>query len=349
MRLFAVFLIVISHFFTSLTPGHFSSQGQVPSGYDLISAVNALRASNGLPAYGIDPLLMLSAQMQAEYLASQAPGPVSGHIGPGGSDAEARASAVGFPYVAGLDINENWASMQIGASFDELFNGGWSDAAHQHTMLHPLGQLAGAGIAVTGDRMYIILDVAAYWGDAGKTPRPTSSGVGQPGNPGGVSQFIAPVKIATPIADGSVIHQVQSGQSLWSIAIKYGVKIESIRRLNKISPDGTIYIGQELIIRGPGLSTPTPLQMTETPSLSDFMPSRSEAQVVSTPILTPSSEAQVVSTPILPSRSEAQIVSTAIPSPTASPPQTVDPNGIFLILFALCGAGFVLIFIGLRR
>ena len=321
MRLFAVFLIVISHFFTFLTPGHFSSQGQVPSGYDLIAAVNALRASHGLNAYGIDPLLMLSAQMQAEYLASQAPGPVSGHIGPGGSDAEARASAVGFPYVAGLDINENWASMQIGASFDELFNGGWSDAAHQNTMLHPLGQLAGAGIAVTGDRMYIILDVAAYWGDAGKTPRPTSSGVGQPGNPGGVSQFIAPVKIATPIADGSVIHQVQSGQSLWSIAIKYGVKIESIRRLNKISPDGTIYIGQELIIRGPGLSTPTPLQMTDTPSLSDFMPPKSEAQVVSTPIA----------------------------SPTASPPQTVDPNGIFLILFALCGAGFVLIFIGLRR
>jgi LysM repeat protein len=349
MRLFAVLLIAISHLLSFLTPGHFSPQGQVLTGYDLIAAVNALRSANGLKAYSIDPLLMLSAQTQADYLASQAPGPVSGHVGPGGSDADARAKAVGFPYVAGLDINENWASMQIGTSFDELFNGGWSDAAHQHTMLHQYGQLAGAGIAVSGDRMYIILNVAAYWGDSGKTPWPTSSGVGQSGTPGGVSQYIAPVKIATPLADGSVIHQVQSGQSLWSIAIKYGIKIDTIRRLNNISPDGTIQIGQKLIIRGPGLSTPTPMQMTDTPSLSDFLPPGAEAQIVSTPIFTPSSEAQVISTPVLPPRSEAQIISTPISILPASPPQLVDPTGIFLILFALCGAGLVLVSIGLRR
>ena len=184
-----------------------------------------------------------------------------------------------------------------------------------------IGQLAGAGIAVSGDTMYLILDVAAYWGDAGKTPWPTSSGYGVPGSPGGVSQYIAPVKIATPLADGSLIHQVQSGQSLWSIAIKYGVKIDEIRRLNNISPDGTIYIGQKLIMRGPGLSTPTALQVTDTPSLSDFLPPISKAQIVSTPLSLP----------------------------TVSPPQTIDPNGVFLILFVLCGAGLVLVFIGMRR
>jgi LysM repeat protein len=342
MRLFAVLLFVFSHLITLFIPGYFSQQGQVPTGYDLIAAVNALRASNGLHAYGIDPLLMLSAQMQAEYLASQAPGPVSGHAGPGGTDADARASAVGFPYVAGLDIIENWASMPVGSSFTELFNGGWSDAVHQHTMLHQFGQLAGAGIAVSGDRMYIILDVAAYWNDAGKTPRPTSSGYGVPGSPGGVSQYIAPVKIATPLADGSLIHQVQSGQSLWSIAIKYGVKIDLIRRLNNISPDGTIYIGQKLIIRGPGLSTPTALQVTETPALSDFLPPSSKAQVVSTPLsLLTVSPPQTID--------PNGIFLTPLSLPTVSPPQTIDPNGIFLILFVLCGAGVVLVFIGMRR
>jgi LysM repeat protein len=321
MRLIAVFLLAISHLFTLLAPGQFSPQRQAPSGYDLIAAVNALRAANGLKAYSIDPLLMLSAQMQAEYLASQAPGPSSGHVGPGGTDADARAKAVGFPYVAGLDINENWAAMPVGMSFEQIFNGVWSDAAHQHTMLHQYGQLAGAGIAVSGDTMYLILDVAAYWGDAHKTPWPTSSAYGQPGSPGGVSQYIAPVKVATPVADGSVIHQVQSGQSLWSIAIKYGVKIDTIRRLNNISADGTIYIGQKLIIRGPGLSTPTPLQVTDTPSMSDFLPPRSEGQAV--PTLTS--------------------------EPASARPPAIDANGIFLILFALCGAGLVLVFIGLRR
>jgi LysM repeat protein len=321
MRLLSALLLIFSHLVTFFAPVHSSVQAQAPSGYDLIAAVNALRVSNGLPAYGIDPLLMLSAQMQAEYLASQAPGPVSGHIGPGGTDADARAKAVGFPYVPGLDINENWASMPVGMSFEEIFNGVWSDAAHQHTMLHQLGQLAGAGIAVVDDTMYIILDVAAYWGDAGKTPWPTSSGYGAPGSPAIVSQYIAPVKVATPLADGSVIHQVQSGQSLWSIAIKYGVKIDSIRRLNNISSDGTIYMGQKLIIRGPGLSTPTVVQVKETPSVSDFLPPRSEAQIVSTPFLVP----------------------------TISPSQPIDPSGFFLFLFVLGGAGLVLVFIGMNR
>ena len=321
MRLFAAFLIAFSYLPALLIPGVSSSQVQSPSGYDLIAAVNALRASHGLPSYGIDPLLMLSAQMQAEYLASQSPGPVSGHTGPGGTDADARAKAVGFPYVAGLDINENWAAMPVGMSFEEIFNGVWSDAAHQHTMLHQLGQLAGAGIAVSGDMMYIILDVAAYWGDAGKTPWPTSSAYGAPGSPAIVSQYIAPVKVATPLADGSVIHQVQSGQSLWSIAIKYGVKIDSIRRLNNISSDGTIYMGQKLIIKGPGSITPTVSQVTETPSMSDFLPPRAEAQMVTTPTLLP----------------------------TASPSQAFDPTGFFLFLFVLCGAGLVLVFIGMNR
>jgi LysM repeat protein len=321
MRFIAALLIAFSYLPSFLSPGVSSPHAQAPSGYDLIAAVNALRASHGLPAYGIDPLLMLSAQMQAEYLASQAPGPVSGHVGPGGTDAEARAKAVGFPYVVGLDINENWASMPIGSSFEELFNGGWSDAAHQHTMLHQLGQLAGAGIAVSGDMMYIILNVAAYWGDAGKTSWPTSSGYGAPGTPAIVSQYMAPVNVATPLADGSVVHQVQSGQSLWSIAIKYGVKIDSIRRLNNISPDGTIYMGQKLIVKGPGLSTPTVSQVTETPSLSDFLPPRSEAQIVTTPT----------------------------PLPTIKPTQIFDPTGFFLFLFVLCGAGLVLVFIGMNR
>jgi LysM repeat protein len=322
MRSLAVLLIAFSSLAPFFSPGQFSSQVQVPSGYDLIAAVNALRASRGMAPYAVDPLLMLSAQMQSDYLASQAPGPLSGHIGPGGTDADARAKAVGFPYVAGLDINENWAAMPVGMSFEEIFNTVWSDSTHQHTMLHQRGQLAGAGISVAGDTMYLILDVAAYWGDAGKTPWPTSSAYGGSGGTPGVSQYIAPVKIATPQADGSVVHQVQSGQSLWSIAIKYGVKIDTIRRLNKISSDGTIYIGQKLIIQSSEMNTPTVVQETGTPSLSDFLPPKSEKQITASPTVAQQ-----------PSFLSAKL----------------DPSGIFLILFALAGAGLVLVFIGIHR
>jgi len=322
MKLISALLVLFAPFIAFLTPSANFAQAQLPSGYDLIAAVNALRANHGLPPYLVDPLLMLSAQMQADYLASQAPGPVSGHVGPGGTDADARALAVGFPYVQGLDINENWAAMPMEMSFIEIFNTVWSDAAHQHTMLHQRGQLAGAGVAVAGDTMYLILDVAAYWGDAGKTPWPTSSAYGATGSTPGVSQYIAPVKVATPQANGSIVHQVQSGQSLWSIAIKYGVKIDAIRALNHIAPDEVIYIGQKLVVQVAGQKTITPMLETATPSLSDFLPPQAQVQHASTPV-----------------------VVKEIPRQSTR----IDPSGIFFLLFALAGAGLVLVFIGMRH
>ena len=44
-----------------------------------------------------------------------------------------------------------------------------------HTMLHDRGQLMGVGVAVTEEVAYVILDVAAYWGDAGLTAQPTTA------------------------------------------------------------------------------------------------------------------------------------------------------------------------------
>lgn len=322
MKLVSVLLFLFAPFISFITLSEDITQAQLPSGYDLIAAVNALRAHHGLPPYHIDPLLMLSAQMQADYLASQAPGPVSGHEGPGGTDADARALAVGFPYVQGLDINENWAAMPVEMSFTEIFNTVWSDSAHQHTMLHQRGQLAGAGVAIAGDTMYLILDVAAYWGDAGKTPWPTSSAFGATGSTPGISQYIAPVKVATPRADGSIVHQVQSGQSLWSIAIKYGVKIDTVRALNHIAPDEMIYIGQKLVIQAAGQKTAAPILETATPSLSDFLPPKTQFHHTSTPVL-----------------------AGEIPRQSMG----IDPSGIFFLLFALAGAGLVLVFIGMRR
>ncbi len=319
MRLLLTFWMIFSNLISPFLLINRAARVQSLTAYELISAVNVLRASHGLAAYGIDPLLMLSAQMQADYIASQASNSVNGHVGPGGTDADARAFAVGFTYVQGLDINENWCVEPVGTSFDAIVNGVWSDALHMHTMLHPHGQLAGAGISVTGNMMYIILDVAAYWGDAGKTPWPTSSAYTSSNNPAGISQFIAPVKVATPRPDGSVVHLVQSGQSLWSIATGYGTTIDSIRRLNNLGESATIYIGQKLLINPPGSLTPTPVEKTSTPSMGDYL------------------------LPHVPS-AEWETAAETTPSLKTSP--IIDPNSIFLLLFVLCGAGVILIFIG---
>jgi len=147
--------------------------------YDVITAVNALRASYGLTPYTVDNLLMLAAQGQADYLASIAQNIGNGYIGPGGTDADARALAVGYPYVEGFDINENWASIPLGMSIESLIATGWSDDVHMHTMLHEHDQHIGAGVAVSGSTAYIVVvDVVAHWGDAGLTPQPVNSASG---------------------------------------------------------------------------------------------------------------------------------------------------------------------------
>jgi LysM repeat protein len=242
---------------------------QAPTAYEVIAAVNALRASYGLDPYLVDGLLMISAQGQADYLAGMSPGVVDGHTGPGGTDADQRAFNVGFPYVEGLDINENWASLPEDATIDTLIYEVWGDEIHMHTMLHDRGQLVGMGVAQAEGRYYYVLDVAAYWGDAGLTAQPTTLAYGEgAATQQYVSQYIAPVTKAKPGPDGSIVHTVQSGQSLYMLAQHYGVSIDDLRALNGLQASDMIYIGQKIIIRGPTPATQTPAQTAASPASS---------------------------------------------------------------------------------
>jgi len=237
---------------------------RAPNAYELIAAVNALRASYGLEPYLVDGLLMISAQAQADYLASGSAGSGSCHIGPGGSDADARALSVGFPYVTGLDINENCALLPEDATLETLIYTVWGDELHMHTMLHQRGQLVGVGVAARDGQVYYILDVAAYWGDAGLTPQPTTLAYGEnAATQQYVSQYIAPLIKAEPAEDGSITHTVQSGQSLWMLATHYGVSLDTLRQLNGLRAAEMIYIGQKILIRGP-------LPPTATASMKEF-------------------------------------------------------------------------------
>jgi LysM repeat protein len=66
----------------------------------------------------------------------------------------------------------------------------------------------------------------------------------------------APVQTAKPEsaagerkeAPAGVRHEVQSGDTLYSISRRYGISIEELRRLNRLGEDNTIRPGQELIV-----------------------------------------------------------------------------------------------------
>ncbi|MGD9091962.1 MAG: LysM peptidoglycan-binding domain-containing protein [Anaerolineales bacterium] len=65
------------------------------------------------------------------------------------------------------------------------------------------------------------------------------------------------VLMATPDADGKIVHEVQPYQALIPIAQAYNVKVNTILALNSLQVDWPLQIGQKLLI-DPGNVTPSP-------------------------------------------------------------------------------------------
>jgi len=230
---------------------------RVDSPYDLINAVNALRASYGLPAYSINSTLMYTAQSHADFMA--ATGNVS-HTGAGGSSVTDRILSAGYPLAGDLSLggfrSENITGGGEGLSAQEAVNQWTGDAAHLNTMISPNLTEIGAGVAVANGRVYYVIDCA----------RPTTSGLPQTSSSssgGGTAvpadeagaEWIPVAVVSTPDQDGDVIHEVTSGQTLWQIAIAYNVRVDEIKAFNNLT-DNSIYPGEKLLIKKVDL-TPT--------------------------------------------------------------------------------------------
>src|SRR5512133_2594631 len=184
------------------------------SAYDLILAMNTLRVSYGLPALIEDPIINAVAQSTAATMAANN---MSWHIG----DVRGRIAAAGYGAGGTVWATENFAVSSGGMGIDEIM-ATWSDADHMRPAVDPAYCNVGAGVAQTSDgRIYYILQAAYVSGrECGSSISP--GGTLQPGAiPNPIPQLILPVKIATPDADGKVFHQMQAGQSFWSIAIAY--------------------------------------------------------------------------------------------------------------------------------
>ena len=226
--------------------------------YAVIAAVNALRASQGLPAYTVNSALMSIAQAHAEYMASS--GNV-GHTGPDGSRPYQRGLAAGYPLAGQIPPGFFSENIQSGSGLtpEEAVQIWTGDDPHMHTMNSDMLQEIGAGVAVSDGQVYYVIDCA----------RPTGSGLPQAYTPGAAesafsvaNEIIEPVTKSTPNAKGELIHEVLSGQSLWQIAIEYGVKIDQIRMLNQLPVEYIINPGDTLLITTVG--TPTPVSATPT-------------------------------------------------------------------------------------
>ncbi|MBN1304637.1 MAG: LysM peptidoglycan-binding domain-containing protein [Anaerolineales bacterium] len=261
------------------------------SASELIAEVNTLRASNGLWAYTANSILMGTAQSQANYMASIG---AWTHEGPGGISTTQRLLNAGYPLAGDLSMggfrSEN-VTMGTNKTAADAVQEWTGDAAHLNTMLSTNLTEIGAGVAVVGNTYYYVIDCARPTGDG--QPQESAGGYTTDTNEGAsASDFIIPITLSTPDQNGNVYHEVQYGQSLWSIAIEYGTKIDIIRQLNGLSGGSEIYQGQKLLVMV--VDTPTPVPPTASPTFT-VTPITPTATVAKT-TLTVSTESDLVET-----------------------------------------------------
>jgi LysM repeat protein len=219
--------------------------------------MNTLRMSYGLPVLIEDPIINAVAQGTAEIMAANN---MSWHIG----DVRGRIQAAGYGGGAQVFATENFAVGNM--SIDQIMQA-WADPDHMRPAVNPAYCNVGAGMARTSDGRYYYILQAAYisgrsCGDYTSVAGSTTQSGSNPVNP--ISQWVVPVKVATPDAKGEVWHVVESGQSFWAIAIAYRITIHDLEVWNNLSRANSLRVGQLLFIPGEnteGYATPTPIGM----------------------------------------------------------------------------------------
>ncbi len=243
---------------------------------DVIGAVNGLRTGYGLPALIVDPILMSTAQATADTMASS--GSCS-HIG----NVSGRVAAAG--YGGGAQV---WATENIACghnlSVDTAVYQYWSDADHMLPMTDSNYVHVGAGVTVVDGYVYYVLHAAFTSG--GSYSSGSSSAIVGTSAPLPTFAIIKPVETVTPLADGSIIHEVEDGQTLWSIAMAYGVKVADLISLNNLGSNPLLIVGDKLIVKASSTPTLTPT-ITDTPLPPTRTPTRTPTPVTPTATRTP--------------------------------------------------------------
>jgi LysM repeat protein len=138
-----------------------------------------------------------------------------------------------------------------------------------------------------------------------------------------------PTPTSTPFPDGAITYTVQMGDTLFDIALKHGVKVNDLLKLNRITTSTVLYLGQPLVIQIVPL-TPTPFPSPAVPSSTPEPSATPQPSDTPAPAPTPTS----VETPTPPA---------AAPRPRALPVGAIAVIGVGLFFVAL---GVVMRFVG---
>jgi len=243
------------------------TQAQADPVNEIIQRVNALRAAYGVSEYQVDYALMYTAQTQASWGLENNH---FGHDGPGGSMPDDRAKAAGYGSGENSYAIENVAAGTASLNTPELVVTMWQgDWGHLNAMISADYEHIGVGFAEANDVSYYVMMVG--WVGTKASSRDTQDQeIPVVDTPSG------PFEMSEPDEFGAIYHEVQSGQTAWTIAAQYGIELAELFELNQLTEDSILHPGDMLMIRPPGLltsaptstqkSTPTSLRPTDIPT-----------------------------------------------------------------------------------
>lgn len=273
---------------------------QPPTPAEIIDAINALRRSYGLPTLAVHPVLMALAQRQADGIAAG----LTGHWRPYGLTLGQLLIMEGYPLAGDLTQDgyrsENWI---VASTAQDAIDFWMWDAEHSNTMLSEYRSDIGAGVSMRRDewgqdQIYVVVETALQTRSGQQQSGARDFLTHLPGVINGTTsingtqvplaegQYIIPVARSTARPDGDVLHEVQYGQSLWSIAITYGTTINQIQTWNNLGTSNIVYEQQMLLVQKGATQPAVVLTQTAPAAFSRSFSSTPSPTIVQTGIAT---------------------------------------------------------------
>ena len=288
-------IIIFGLLFTTL------SRVQAQAG-DLLSRVNGLRASLGLPAYSLNGTLSAAAQSQAQWMVET--GNIS-HSRPDGSTPRSRAQAAGY---SSTFVSENIYG-GTNATVDTAWNFWINSAIHYAGLTNPNYEEIGIGAASGAGGSTFVLVFGNPGGPPIMPPQAARAGGDAPAPQ-------APSYVVGLDANGNIMHEVQPGDTLGDIALIYGYTWDDIPymlQINGLTNPRDLDIGSILLVPPyGGTYTPTP---DEAPATATALPVESTASpATDLGIITPTAEASATPVPPSVTPTTSSVVTSATPN-----------------------------------